>query len=383
MSRPEAVLVLNAGSSTLKASLVEPGRETALASTTVDWMGEPVEAAGPTLEHALAGIGVGERPLIGVGHRVVHGGPDHTGPVRLDGRTRAALRELVRLAPLHLPQALAVIDAAVARLPDVPHVAAFDTSFHATLPEVVRRYPIPTPWLTDHGIRRYGFHGLSVEWAVERTAALLGRPVADLRLVVAHLGAGSSVTAVDGGRSVDTSMGYTPLEGLMMATRSGSIDPGVPIALLRERIVTLEALDDALQHRSGLLAVGGTSDMRELLARRAAGDPEADLAIAMFEDRAAAAIGAAATRLPALDGLVFTGGIGEAAAEIRSAIVGRLAVLGFGAPARAAAGQDVQEDALLTDRGPGGGTPSAPAVVRVKAREDLVIARAVLERSVG
>jgi acetate kinase len=374
-----AILVLNAGSSTLKASLLESGREEPLATTTVDWTGEPDEVAGPTLARVLDDLAVGERPLRGIGHRIVHGGPDLTEPRRLDAATRANLRSLVPLAPLHLPPSLAVIDAAMDRLGDVPHVGCFDTAFHATLPPVAVRYPVPDRWASEWGIRRFGFHGLSVEWAVGRAGALLGRPVAALRLVVAHLGAGSSVTAVDGGRSVDTSMGYTPLEGLMMATRSGSIDPGVLLALLRDRRLTADELSETLQHRSGLLAVGGSGDMRVLLDRQTAGDPAASLAIELYIDRAAAAIAASATRLPSLDALVVTGGIGEHADPVVEGIARRLGVLGIPplSGARDGGGTDAGADIILTPPVPG------PGVVRIRAREDLVIARAVERLSVG
>jgi acetate kinase len=245
-------------------------------------------------------------------------------------------------------------------------VACFDTAFHARMPEAVRRYPVPAAWSEVDGIRRYGFHGLSVEWSVGRAATLLGRRPGALRLIVAHLGAGASVTAVDRGRSVHTSMGYTPLEGLMMASRSGSIDPGIVFERLR-RSQDAAAVEDDLVHRSGLQGVGGSADMRVLLERSDAGDDAARLAIDMFVDRAAAAIAAGASRLSRLDAVVFTGGIGEHAGPVRAAIVRRLAVLGI-EPIGARA---FRHDRVLS-------RPDArPAVVRVQAREDLVIAAAV------
>lgn len=367
----ERVLVLNAGSSTLKASLLRAEGLTPAGSTVVDWSGDPVVRAPAAVGRVLDSLGVSAGASVaGVGHRIVHGGPDLVGPVRIDDEALTALRAVVPLAPLHLPPALAVIEALRGRLPGVLQVACFDTAFHARLSETARRYPVPPLWADRFGIRRYGFHGLSVAWATERAADLLGEPVSRLRLVVAHLGAGSSVTAVDRGRSVDTSMGYTPLEGLMMATRSGSIDPGIVTALLRDGRRSLAEVDDDLLHRSGLLGVGGSADMRTLLARATGGDGDARLAIAMFVDRAAAGIAAAATRLAALDAVVFTGGIGEGASGVRAAIVRRLSVAGL-APidARARGG-----DRILS-------APAArPAVLRVEAREDLIIARAVLER---
>ena len=361
------VLVCNAGSSTLKASLLAPRDPRPIATTTLPWDGDPVARAAVTLEAALRELG--EPPdgaIVGVGHRLVHGGPEGITPLILDAASRRRLDAVRPLAPLHLPPALAVVDAARTRLADVPHVAAFDTAFHATMPEVAWRYPLPDPWVQELGLRRYGFHGLSVEWATGRAAALLGVRRGRLRLVVAHLGAGASVTAVDRGRSVQTSMGFTPLEGLMMATRSGSIDPGIVVALLRAGH-DVESVADGLEHRSGLLGVGGDADLRTLLARSRAGDAAARLAIDLFVDRAAAGIAAAASRLPALEAIAFTGGIGEQAGSVRAAIVRRLATVGVASvPGRRRTG-----DVILSAPG------AAPAILRIEAREDLVIAAAV------
>ena len=253
-------------------------------------------------------------------------------------------------------------------------MAAFDTAFHATLPPAGYRYPVPEPWFRDWGVRRYGFHGLSVAWSIRRAAELLDRPAELGRIVVAHLGNGCSVTAVDAGRSVDTSMGMTPLEGLMMGTRSGSIDPGMAFALLRPGRLSVGELEDALEHRSGLLGVSGRSaDMRELLAAEASGDAAARLALELYVRRAAAGIAAAATSLPNLDALVFTGGIGANAAPIRARIAARLAVLGVPALPESdpRPGRDAGADGVLTEPG------RSPAVLRVEAREDLVIAAEV------
>jgi acetate kinase len=360
------VLVINAGSSTLKASVLAAGRDDPLAVVTVEHDHDAPPDAAAILEQALDGLGPRATDgLIGVGHRLVHGGTEFVDPIRLDAAAVADLRRLVPLAPLHLPPAIALIDAVAERLPDVEQVGAFDTAFHARRPLIDRRYPVPDEWEERFGIRRYGFHGLSVAWAVERTAALLSTPLRRLGIVVAHLGAGSSVSAVAGGRSVHTSMGYTPLEGLMMATRSGSIDPAAVIAAIRAG----RAVDDVeadLRDRSGLRGVGGTADMRELVERARDGDQPAQLAIDLFVDRAAAAVGAAATRLPALDAIVFTGGIGEHASSVRAAIVERLAVLAAGRRR----GRPGSGDSVLSVRG------ARPAIVRVVAREDLVIARA-------
>lgn len=307
--------------------------------------------------------------LAAVAHRVVHGGPTFTAPTPIDHSVLATIDALAPLAPLHNPIAAATIRAARRRLADTPHVAVFDTAFHATLAEPARRYPLPVSW-DEWGIRRYGFHGLSVAWSVERAAQLLQRPIEELGLVVAHLGSGCSVTAVLAGRSVATSMGMTPLEGLMMGTRAGSIDPGILLAVLRDGRLTTAGLAEVLDHEAGLLGVSGTSaDMRELQAAADAGDQRAALAIEMFIERAAAGIAAAATALPRLDGIVFTGGIGEHAGRVRAAIVGQLAVLGL----EPIGVGDSGEDRIL------GSGWLAPAVLRIEAREDIVAARSALD----
>jgi acetate kinase len=313
----------------------------------------------------VAGIPAGS--IEAVGHRVVHGGTRFTEPVRADEAVADAIDGLTELAPLHNPVAAATLRAALRALPDVPHVAAFDTAFHASLDEAAFRYPVPEAWFRERGVRRFGFHGLSVEWSVARAGELLERPVAELRLVVAHLGSGCSVTAVDGGRSVATSMGMTPLEGLMMGTRAGSIDPGIVFRLLREGLPA-DDVEDGLVERSGLLAIGGTQDVRELLTREVNGDGAAALALEMFVRRAAAAIAAAATALVALDAVVFTAGIGEHAAAVRTRICERLGALGVPLPGEAPAGGAA--DAVLAR------LPERPAVLRVHAREDVVIAAA-------
>ncbi len=352
------VLFLNAGSQTVKASLIEGDRTLGRASSAIS------DPAGE-LVALLARLPGGGSPAV-VAHRFVHGGPRFVTPVVADAGVVRELEGVVPLAPLHMPPALRILRAAQERFPGIPQVCCFDTAFHATLPEAERRYPVPDSWRTDWGIRRYGFHGLSVDWSVGRAAELLGRPVGELSLVVAHLGGGCSVTAVEGGRSVRTSMGYTPLEGLMMATRSGSIDPGVVLGLLRDGRLEVEGLADALEHGSGLLGVSGVSaDMREIEAAADHGDAAARLAIEMFVARTSAGIAAAAAALSRLDGLVFTAGIGEHAARVRSSIVARLGVLGIASIAADATGADG-----VLSRGWTG-----PQVLRIEAREDLVCAR--------
>lgn len=363
------VLILNAGSSTLKASVLDGDAVVPVAESIASWS-DPRDEAGTlkrlldllARDHADAGS------IEAVGHRIVHGGARFSVPTLVDDDVIAAVDNLSALAPLHNPLALATLRAAREALPGIPHVACFDTAFHATLEPASFVYALPYEWFADWGYRRFGFHGLSVTWALQRTSELLQRPAADLALVVAHLGAGCSVTAVWQGRSVATSMGMTPLEGLVMATRGGSVDPGVLLAAMRDHAVDAAALDTALDRRSGLLGVSGrSSDMRELLAGEAT-DERVALAIEIFVRSAAAGIAAAATALPRLDAITFTGGIGENAAIIRARIARRLAPLGV----VGVIADQVEADTVLV-REP-------VAVVRVKAREDVVIARQVRER---
>jgi acetate kinase len=298
------VLVVNAGSTSLKLHLVE-GDESS-----------PVESFAD---------------CDAVGHRVVHGGSRFVEPVVVDEEVKTAIRELTPLAPLHNAPALDAIEQAQRALPDVPHIAVFDTAFHRTMPDEATRYAVPRQWF-EWGVRRYGFHGLSVEWAASQVKVP--------RLVVCHLGGGSSVTAVLDGRSVETTMGFSPLEGVPMTTRSGSVDPGALLYLLRERGLSVDELDHALEHESGLAALSGTSgDVRELM-----GD---SLALAVYVHRVAGAVAASATALGGLDAVAFTGGIGEHAELVRESVCERLRFLG------------------------------AFAVHVVESREELVIARAV------
>jgi len=358
----DRVLVLNAGSSTLKASVLAPGLEHVEASLTVPMQGagDAADALGLALQ-AIVAAGVDLSSVRAAGHRVVHGGPLFTRTTLIDDTVLRRIRELAWLAPLHNPVAAEVIAAALRALPGVPHAAAFDSAFHAALPKEAYLYALPYEWYSEWGYRRYGFHGLSVAWSVERTARLLGRD--DLGVVVAHLGAGCSVSAVWQGRSVSTSMGMTPLEGLVMATRAGSVDPGVLLAAQRDHGLDVRALEEVLEHRSGLLGLSGrTADMRELLAL-AATDDRAALTIAMFERSAAAAIAAAATALPRLDAIVFTGGIGEHAASVRASIVQRLASIGV---------RPIDEASVDGDRVLAAHHVSVLVIV---AREDVVIAR--------
>jgi acetate kinase len=297
-----------------------------------------------------------------VGHRIVHGGARFQEPVVLDDSIVGELEELVSLAPLHNAPALAAVGNARRALPDVPQVAAFDTAFHATIPDEAATYAVPERWRDEWGIRRYGFHGLSVQWAAER--------VVGSRLVVCHLGGGCSITAVLDGRSVDTTMGFSPLEGVPMATRSGSVDPGALVYLLRERGLTADELDRALEHDSGLTGLSGRSgDIRELVAAEADGDSASRLALAVYVHRIAGGVAAMTAALGGLDALVFTAGVGEGSAEIRRRVCERLGFLGVEL--------DPDANAKATPDADVGASGSAVRVVVVAAREELVVARAV------
>jgi acetate kinase len=282
----------------------------------------------------------------------VHGGARFREHVLVDDAVVAAIRELTPLAPLHNAPALDALDRARELLSDVPHVAVFDTAFHATLTEEAATYALPAKWRDEWGIRRFGFHGLSVEWAADRVRAP--------RLVVCHLGGGCSVTAVRDGHSVDTTMGFTPLEGVPMATRSGSVDPGALLYVLREGLGGVADVDHALEHESGLLALGGSPDVREL---------HGTLALRVFEHRVAQAVAAMAASLGGLDALVFTAGIGEHASAVRTGICRRLAFLGVDLDPEA--NERAEGDAEI------GAETSAVRVAVVRAREELVVARAV------
>ena len=313
--------MVNAGSSSVKLRVVEDSGQV---SATED-LGAPDARLAGRLDGFAAGVG----PVDAVGHRVVHGGSRFLAPVRIDRQVRIGLEGLNDLAPLHNRPALAGIDAAARLFGDVPQVACFDTAFHTTLPPEVTTYAVPADWVTRWGIRRYGFHGLSCAWTVRRVPELLGRPVDALRLVVCHLGAGASVTAVRGGRSADTSMGFTPLEGLVMATRSGDLDPGALLYALEHGLTTTEASRD-LEYRSGLLGLfdGCGGDMRRLLAARQEGDRTAELAVAVYLHRLRAKVAAMTAATSGTDALVFTGGVGERAPSIRSEVVEGLGWLG-------------------------------------------------------
>ena len=348
-------------------SVIEVGTREPLASAQADWGSDATRAPDrrSALKQALDGLP--DLRFDVVAHRVVHGGARFRKPTLIDNAVLAELDAVSELAPLHNPIAVETIRAQRALLPDLPSVAVFDTAFHATLPRDAYVYPLPWSWHSEWGVRRFGFQGLSVEWSVRRAAELLRTPAESLSIVVAHLGSGCSITAVLGGASAATSMGFTPLEGIAMGTRSGSIDPGVMLYAMRSHRLSADALQEVLEHEAGLLGVSGTTgDVRRLLEAAAAGDDRSQLALDIFVRRAAEGVAAAATSLTRVDALVFTGGVGENAATIRGAICARLAVLGV----PHVPDGPVTEDALLAS---GDGQP---AVLRIAAREDLVMAEA-------
>jgi acetate kinase len=279
----------------------------------------------------LAAVHEAGAAIEATGHRVVHGGDRFDGPARCDDATLRAIEEASRLAPLHNAPALAAIRAVQQALgPDVPAVATFDTTFHRTMPDVARLYPIPADLAERHGLRRYGFHGLAHRWMVERFTLLSGRPAATTRIVTLQLGAGCSACAVAAGLSVEKTMGLTPLEGLMMATRSGNVDPALATLLAQEERRPPAEIVDLLNHKAGMLGVSDRSaDVRVLLQAREQGDERARLALAMFVHRVRMAIGGYAAVLGGIDGVVFGGGIGEHAAPLRAEILASMEWLGL------------------------------------------------------
>jgi acetate kinase len=360
------ILVVNAGSSSLKFRIVTD-------DDSLD-ASEDIEAEGPeeaeAAERGVADFLASHPDIDVVAHRVVHGGPDLVQAVLITDGVIRRLEELRSLVPLHNPPAVAGIRMLQRLRPDLPQVACFDTAFHATLPPEAAAYALPHEWVDRYRLRRYGFHGLSHAWATRRAAVLLQRPAGELRLVTAHLGAGASLAAVDGGRSVDTTMGMTPLEGLVMATRSGSVDPGLLLWLQSAAGLSAAEIDDGLQHRAGLRGMFGVSgDLRLVLAAVDAGDARARLAYATYLHRLRALVASMAAAMDGVDALVFTGGAGENSSRLRADACAGLSFLG------------VAVDATANEMGNGdrvispAGSPAAAAVVA--AREELEIARQV------
>ena len=347
------IFVVNCGSSSIKYQLFDMTDESVLARGLLERVGtddallmhragdasQEAEVAAPdhaagvsiilqTLTDAQRGVLASVDEIDGVGHRVVHGGESLTASVLVDGQVLEAIRANIPLAPLHNPANLAGIEGAMSAMPDVSHVAVFDTAFLATLPPEAYRYAVPNEWYKAHKVRRYGFHGTSHRYVTARAAELLGKPVGETNLITCHLGNGCSMTAVAGGRAVDHSMGMTPLEGLVMGTRSGDVDPAI-IPYMVGKGMTVEEVDEALNKQSGLAGLSEVgNDMRDLLAAAAAGNDKARLAIDVFCRRIVKYVGAYYAILPSVDAVVLTGGIGENSLPVRAAICRQLARLG-------------------------------------------------------
>jgi acetate kinase len=381
------VLVINCGSSSIKLALLEPksgetpwhalgerlgASDACLIVTAKDQKPRTVALSGTGHEAALDAAlkELPEVPLAGVGHRVVHGGEAFTESVVLDDATIEAIEAVSDLAPLHNPANLIGIRAALKRLPELGQVAVFDTAFHHSLPPQAYTYAVPYELYEKHKVRKYGFHGTSHRYVSERAAELLGRPLDSLNLVTAHLGNGASAAAIRGGKSVDTTMGLTPLEGLVMGTRSGDVDPNLHQFLVEHAGMTLEQVTDLLNKHSGLLGLSGASnDMRNLLQLEAAGNPRAKLAIDVFCYRLAKGVLGLCAALPSLDALVFTGGIGENAAPVRARAVESLAILGLRLDPERNQQHGRKTGGLVSD------ASSPISVMVVPTNEELVIAR--------
>jgi acetate kinase len=358
------ILVVNAGSSSIKLSLLDEEDQLAGSKELTARGGrfDPGEVAHELdrLDAVSAGA---------VGHRVVHGGSEFTGPVRLDGTVRAKLDALTDLAPLHQPKSLAGIDVVSRALPTLPAVACFDTAFHTSMPPSASTYALPEQWRERWQVRRYGFHGLSHAYATRRVSELTGRTPP--RLIVCHLGSGASLAAVREGRSADTTMGFTPLEGLVMGTRSGTVDPGLVLWLMQHEKLSPDELGATLEEHSGLKGLAGTGDMRQVLTRADAGDDRARLALQVYLHRLCGLAGSMAAALNGLDTLVFTGGVGEHAPDIRRWAAAGLSFLGVSVDGDR--NTSVDGDTEITD-------PGAPVrTFVIAAREDLEIARQVRE----
>jgi acetate kinase len=358
-----AVLAVNAGSSSVKCALFT--FEAELRLLVREALDGPVSSCLPRLQTWID-VQARDVSISGIGHRIVHGGPDYRDPTRVTSTVLETLRRLIPFAPNHLPDEIALIEALNRQQPDVPQIACFDTAFHADLPDVARRLPIPGAY-DARGVRRYGFHGLSYTFLLHELARIAGPGVAAGRVILAHLGNGSSLAAVRHGRSLDTTMGFTPMGGVVMSTRSGDLDPGVVTYLARSERWSADEVEDLLSHRAGLLGISGTSgDIRTLLARETS-DPACRLALEAYMYGIRKAIGALAAALGGLDTLVFSGGIGEHAPTVRAGICEGLTFLG------------VQLDA---DRNAANASivsaPAGPVVVHViPTDEEQMVARSV------
>ena len=385
----DAVLVLNCGSSSIKYQLIDASGAV-LARGLSERIGEDsgrlthtgpggdVDRFEPIADHESglrailsafdeAGPPLDGDRLVAVGHRVVHGGDRFADPVLIDDEVMDTIRELIPLAPLHNPANLTGIEVARKIFATVPHVAVFDTAFHQTMPAHAYTYAVPRQWQHDYGVRRYGFHGTSVAYVAREAARLLGKEPGDTNLIIAHLGNGASITAVAGGCSVDTSMGLTPLEGLVMGTRSGDLDPAIVAHLGRLAGVSAERVDEALNRRSGLLALAGANDMREVHRRAEAGEDGASLALDVYCYRLRKYIGAYYAVLRRVDAIVFTAGVGENDADVRVRSLAGLERLGIEVdPARNAATE--QQARFVSPDG------AEVAVLVIPTNEELEIA---------
>lgn len=354
------ILVVNSGSSSLKLRLVDDTEHV-------------VESADLSAVDQLADTEVGAAidkmgAFDAVGHRVVHGGRQFVDPARIDGPLRSGLEALTPLAPRHQPAALRAIDIVTALAPEVPAVACFDTAFHTSLPAVAATYAIPRRWREELGVRKYGFHGLAHAWTSRRASQLLGGTREPAKVVTCHLGAGASLAAVVGGRCVETTMGFTPLDGLVMATRSGSIDPGLVLWLQLQAGLTAGEISETLENESGLVGLAGTADMRTVLERAETGDDDAALAVGVYVHRLLAGIAAMVAAAGGVDALVFSGGVGERAAPIRQRVATGLRFLDV--TINTETNTTATPDCEITGDG-------QVRVFVIAAREEVEIARAV------
>lgn len=389
-----SILVVNAGSSTVKFGLFAFETLEAKATGLLDWAGdarratltvrptrgEPAQTAIDAVDYrtgvigALRLLGDSERAGQGcdgirvVGHRLIHGGEEIRRPVEISAEMKATISRFSHLAPLHIPAGLEAIEATEAALPGVYQIGVFDTAFFADIPPYAYLYPVPYQWYEDWGIRRFGFHGTSHAYCTDRAVEMLGRDKVGLRLVICHLGQGSSATAVRDGIAVTNTMGFTPLEGFMMGTRSGTVDPGILIYVQREKGLSVDQLDEILHHKSGLLGISGlSSDFRQVEAAAREGHRRAQLALDIYAYRVRTMLGTLVVTLGGLDALVFTGGIGENSPWLREKVCDGLECVGVHLD------RDRNETVL-----PDGDVAAADSAVRVlliHTREDLMIAR--------
>jgi acetate kinase len=396
------ILVLNSGSSSQKSALFELGRDASddpvlpLWEGKLQWDGDKEElhirsrsgneirregktgvhraALESMLDHAWSGPTAALKSpdeIQIVGHRIVHGGSKLTKPVRITSQVRQDIESVAAIAPLHNQAGLEGIKLIEKLLPDIPQIAVFDTGFHRTMPDEAFTYPVPYDWYEKKGIRRFGFHGINHEYCAHRAARMLQRNLSDLKIVTCHLGNGCSLCAIDGGKSIDTTMGFTPLEGLMMGTRSGSIDPGILTHLIRTEEAKPTELDNILNHQSGLLGISGlSSDVRDILDAMRKGNERAKLAFDIFIHRLASGIGSMAASLSGIDVLVFSAGIGENSPDIRLKTCASLAFLGIELNDSANASAKPDIDISPPD--------SRVRVLVIRAQEDWSIARECL-----